>query len=267
MHHWSRGTSAHHLRGLVLAAGLVVLLAGCSEEGQEAARDRLEQAIEDADQDGVPDPDPTPPGESPEPAPPPEGADEGTSAGDTEQGEAAPAPSPTPEEEPAAEEPAGAEAADDAATTDAAAEDARSGWWLVTLLVIVAAVAIVTAVGHRHARQRERDALRDSALLDVDWLVAVSAEPVIPEALGTRVAEVRACADRLHHSLGSLASGADRETATAALQLREAALALAALAAERLAATVGAGGNLEARLNDERQRVRVARLRLVQATQ
>jgi hypothetical protein len=145
-------------------------------------------------------------------------------------------------------------------------EEGEPSWWLVVLLGIAAIGAIMATFSHHHGRRRERDALRDQALVDVDWLIDVSAEHPTADDGGPRTAAIRSRADRLHRTLGMLASGSDRETATAALQLRGSVLALADLTVERGTAPVGAAGALETRLGQERQRVRIARLRLVEAT-
>jgi hypothetical protein len=249
-------------RGALLTVGVAVLLAGCTEEGQEAARDRLEQAIEDSDGDGVVDTEPTPPSE---------GTDDGTTDDRTagEGGTApVPEPTPTPTPEPTPEPTPTSEPTDmDAAKTAAEAEDETpSSWWLLVLLGIAVVGAAVAAGAHRHGRRRERDALRDEALLDVDWLIDVSAEHPSPSDVGPRTAAVRARADRLHRTLGMLATGSDRETATAALQLRGSVLALAEVTVDQLTAPVGGGSGLDNSLGEERQRVRLARLRLVEAT-
>jgi hypothetical protein len=150
-----------------------------------------------------------------------------------------------------------------ATTTDV---ELTSSWWLAVLLGLAALAAAAATVSHQHGRRRQRDALRDQALLDVDWLIDVSAEHPAPGDLGPRTAAIRSTTDRLHHTLGLLAADADHETTTAALQLRDAALSLADLTVERLSARVGVGADADTRAGEERQRVRLARLRLVEAT-
>jgi hypothetical protein len=150
-----------------------------------------------------------------------------------------------------------------ATTTDV---ELTSSWWLAVLLGLAAMAAAAATASHQRGRRRQRDALRDQVLLDVDWLIDVSAEPPTPGDLGPRIAAIRWTADHLHHTLGLLAADSDRETTTAALQLRDAARSLTVLTVERLSVRVGVGREAEARLGEERQRVRLARLRLVEAT-
>jgi hypothetical protein len=149
--------------------------------------------------------------------------------------------------------------------TTTVAEEGPSYGWLVVLLGLASAGAFTAAIATYNARRRECDALRDQALRDVDWLIAVSSEHPTPGEVGSRPTGIKSRTDRLHHTLGKLTIGADRETTTAAVQLRDSTLLVADLTVERHNAPVGAVGAVDTRLHEGRQRVRTACLRLSEA--
>jgi hypothetical protein len=136
---------------------------------------------------------------------------------------------------------------------------------MVVLLGLAAVAAGAVAIADQRGRRQERDGFRDAALLDVDWLIEVSAEPRGPGDDGVRADDVRTRTARLQHTLVLLVDDADRETIAAALQLREAVRPLADLTVQRLGTRVGTGAIDDAALDRARQRVQFARLRLVEA--
>jgi hypothetical protein len=144
-------------------------------------------------------------------------------------------------------------------------EEGRSSWSTIVLVGLAAVAAAAVAIAHQRGRRQERDGFRDAVLLDVDWLIYISDEPRRPGGDGVRADEVRTRAARLQRVLDVLADDVDRETGTSALKLREAVHSLADLTVQRLTPRADATVIDDAAVADARQRVRFARLRLVEA--
>jgi hypothetical protein len=250
-----------------LAGCLAVLLcaSACTEEGQDALRERVDDAIESGDlerpdagngavepplegvgeDDGVAAPEPDP---APEPAPEPEPGPEP---------EPAPEPEPEAEPEPVDEEPVPAEPADLEEPQETAGTSAALGWLL--LLVLVAALAALFASIVRRRREERQAALAD-VVADVDWLLVASSDHPAQSEVAARVHEVRTRSDRAQDALTRLALASGASVEEAAQRLRETSGSLADLTAQRYRLDGDGGADLDDQLGHQRERVRMARL-------
>jgi chemotaxis protein histidine kinase CheA len=274
----SRRSLRNHL---AMSLALAALLVGCTDEGQDAVRDRIEGALEDADLEGSELPidgiEATEPGsesdEAPEAAETDERATEqeteAESAGGIEEvveeaDEAAAEQEPEAAETEAAEtEAAETEAAETEAETEgatAAADEHPTAGWLLLLLGLVVVAGSAIAIGNHRQAQRERAALRDRAFIDVDWLLSASTDRPAAEEVVSRTLDVRARADRVHDTLGALAARSDRGDTASVLRLRGDVAMLASVTLQRYAALASGSADLDVRLGEQRERVRAARL-------
>jgi hypothetical protein len=277
---------------LVVSIALAALLVGCTEEGQEAVRDRIEEAVEDAELEGselpIDRPTETEPGTESaaetetetkteteaEAEADTEAATEAVTEPETEavtepETEAVTEPETEAVTEPETEavtEPeteAVTEPETEAETEDtvvAADEQPAYGWLLLLALVVIAATAV--AIGNHRQTRREQAALLDRALIDVDWLLSASADRPAAGEVATRTLDVRTRADRVHDTLGKLAAHSDGEVARSVLVLRDDVAALATIVVQRYGTTGPGVADLDVRLGEQRERVRIARLAL-----
>jgi hypothetical protein len=251
---------------LVVSIALAALLVGCTEEGQEAVRDRIEEAVEDAELEGselpIDRPTETEPGTESAAETETKTETEAEAEADTEAATEAVTEPETeavtePETEAVTEPETEAETED---TVVAADEQPAYGWLLLLALVLIAATAI--AIGNHRQTRREQAALLDRALIDVDWLLSASADRPAAGEVATRALDVRTRADRVHDTLGTLAAHSDGEVARSVLVLRDDVAALATIVVQRYGTTGPGVADLDVRLGEQRERVRIARLAL-----
>jgi hypothetical protein len=270
----SRRSLRNHL---AMSLALAALLVGCTDEGQDAVRDRIEGALEDADLEGSELPidgiEATEPGSESEEAPEAAETDErateqeteAESAGGIEEvveeaDEAAAEQEPEAAETEAAETEAAETEAETEGATAAADEHPTAAGWLLLLLGLVVVAGSAIAIGNHRQAQRERAALRDRAFIDVDWLLSASTDRPAAEEIVSRTLDVRARADRVHDTLGALAARSDRGDTASVLRLRDDVAMLASVTLQRYAALASGSADLDVRLGEQRERVRAARL-------
>lgn len=150
-----------------------------------------------------------------------------------------------------------------AEVADAAADLGPLVLAIVAVLVIVGAVRAAVAIARNRAAAR-RFALEREALAGVDQLLTASGQrPSLTDLVlpVDDILDVRTHAERIQDTLVRLAADADPDDRELALQLAAAASALAATTIARAQPRAGDTYDLDVRLREQRERVRVARQR------
>lgn len=132
--------------------------------------------------------------------------------------------------------------------------------WFMLVLALLSGVALISKAQRRRRESAVQLAQQQREVLAmIDWLIDVSGETPPPGTGESRARDVRLRADGLHDALSQLALQTTGAQSRAVLALRDAVVRLTDLSVERVHTAQHPDRDLDLRIGEQRERVRMHR--------